>query len=323
MDKETLSNYGWIVICVLVLAVMIALSGPFGTFVAHAVKSTTQGLFDVNQSALDAAGITIDDNAFPACDHTYENYKCTQCGDVIEHTCNFENNKCTLCGKELPVAGKTLKDYTWEEIKIIADLGMGDEYFNLGDTKTFTTTDGIEVVMEIIAFDADTKTDGTGTAGITWLSKNIIATRNMNSTASNANGWKESELRAWMQNDFYTVIPLEVKNVIATVNKTYADVTSMSTLSCADNIWIPSVHEVCKYTDYYGEHEGPTYTNYFNEDERRIRYDVNGNPVEWWLRSTHNHYSGYKTQFYSIVSGGYNSMKIANNTYGVVLGFCT
>ena len=59
MDKETLSNYGWIVICVLVLAVMLAFATPFGTFVANAVKSTTQGLFDVNQNALDAAGIEI------------------------------------------------------------------------------------------------------------------------------------------------------------------------------------------------------------------------------------------------------------------------
>ena len=64
MDKETLSNYGWIVICVLVMVVMIALAGPFGTFVADAVKSTTQGLFDVNQNAMNAAGINIDDNAF-------------------------------------------------------------------------------------------------------------------------------------------------------------------------------------------------------------------------------------------------------------------
>ena len=30
MDKETLSNYGWVVICVLVLVVMIALATPFG-----------------------------------------------------------------------------------------------------------------------------------------------------------------------------------------------------------------------------------------------------------------------------------------------------
>lgn len=64
MDKETLSNYGWIVICVLVMAVMIALAGPFGTFVSDAVKSTTQGLFDVNQGALGAAGIEIEDNGF-------------------------------------------------------------------------------------------------------------------------------------------------------------------------------------------------------------------------------------------------------------------
>ena len=64
MDKETLSNYGWIVICVLVLAVMLALATPFGTFVAGAVKSTTAGLFGVNQNALGAAGIEIGDQAF-------------------------------------------------------------------------------------------------------------------------------------------------------------------------------------------------------------------------------------------------------------------
>ena len=65
MDKETLSNYGWIVICVLVLAVMIALATPFGTFVADAVKSTTQGLFDVNQNALNSTGlINIDGQTF-------------------------------------------------------------------------------------------------------------------------------------------------------------------------------------------------------------------------------------------------------------------
>ena len=59
MDKQTLSNYGWIVICVMFLAVMLAFASPFGKFVAGAVQSTTQGLFDVNQNALDAAGIEI------------------------------------------------------------------------------------------------------------------------------------------------------------------------------------------------------------------------------------------------------------------------
>lgn len=53
MDKETLSNYGWVVICVLVLVVMIALATPFGKFIAEAVKNTTQGLFDASYTALD------------------------------------------------------------------------------------------------------------------------------------------------------------------------------------------------------------------------------------------------------------------------------
>ena len=64
MDKETLSNYGWIVICVMVLAVMLAFASPFGNFVADAIKSTTQGLFDVNQGALDSAGIQIMEQEF-------------------------------------------------------------------------------------------------------------------------------------------------------------------------------------------------------------------------------------------------------------------
>jgi hypothetical protein len=68
MDKETLSNYGWVVICVLVLVVMIALATPFGKYIAEAVKNTTEGLFTVSKNALnaglkDAADVTIGDPA--------------------------------------------------------------------------------------------------------------------------------------------------------------------------------------------------------------------------------------------------------------------
>lgn len=64
MDKETLSNYGWVVICVLVLVVMIALATPFGKYIADAVKHTTQGLFGASHEALNkglssAAGVTV------------------------------------------------------------------------------------------------------------------------------------------------------------------------------------------------------------------------------------------------------------------------
>ena len=59
MDKETLSNYGWVVICVLVLAVMIALATPFGHYIEGAVKNTTSGMFGASSNALDTVGISI------------------------------------------------------------------------------------------------------------------------------------------------------------------------------------------------------------------------------------------------------------------------
>lgn len=64
MDKSTLSNYGWIVIAVLVLSVMIALATPFGGYIEAGVKSTVQGLFDTSESALNVVGMTAGDGNF-------------------------------------------------------------------------------------------------------------------------------------------------------------------------------------------------------------------------------------------------------------------
>ena len=57
MDKNTLSNYGWIVIAVLVLSVMIALATPFGNYVENAVLSAQEGLITTNNNAFEATGL--------------------------------------------------------------------------------------------------------------------------------------------------------------------------------------------------------------------------------------------------------------------------
>lgn len=56
MDKETLSNYGWIVVLVLVLAVLLAIATPFGNFIADGFKAAYMGLFDTSNNAM---GIVI------------------------------------------------------------------------------------------------------------------------------------------------------------------------------------------------------------------------------------------------------------------------
>jgi len=95
-------GYTRIVICVLVLAVMIALATPFGSFVSEAVQSTTKGLFDVNKSALDSTGlINIDNQEF----------------DVPDGNGGAET--------PAPVVGATFTDgtfLTWEELKTQYDV---------------------------------------------------------------------------------------------------------------------------------------------------------------------------------------------------------
>lgn len=58
MDKETLSQYGWVVICVLVLAVMIAFASPFGTAIKEAIDGTVKALDAGADKALATAGFT-------------------------------------------------------------------------------------------------------------------------------------------------------------------------------------------------------------------------------------------------------------------------
>ena len=58
MDKETLSQYGWVVICVLVLAVMIAMATPFGQSIEKAITDTVTTLDTSADQALSKAFVT-------------------------------------------------------------------------------------------------------------------------------------------------------------------------------------------------------------------------------------------------------------------------
>ena len=51
MDKSTLSNYGWLVIVTLILAVMLAFATPFGTYVGDGVVSVANGIVGTSNDA--------------------------------------------------------------------------------------------------------------------------------------------------------------------------------------------------------------------------------------------------------------------------------
>ena len=58
MDKNTLSHYGWIVVLILILSVLLALATPFGNFVARGFKATYVG---ISMGDYDGLGNVIED----------------------------------------------------------------------------------------------------------------------------------------------------------------------------------------------------------------------------------------------------------------------
>ena len=220
----------------------------------------------------------------------------------------------------LPAIGKTAEEYTWAEISAISEAGIADEYFNLGDTKTFALSDGTEVVMEMVAFNADDKADGSGKAGISWISKDLVAQHVMNSTKTNEGGWKESELRSWMQGEFYATLPVEVKSSIVNVSKTYYDYSTQSILSCVDSVWAPSLGEMYghNYETLGCENSGAEYTGFFTSEQSRIKtYD--GTTISWWLRTARRN----NELFRRVTGAGVPLNSDASTSNGVALGFCT
>ena len=137
MDKETLSNYGWIVICILVLSVMIALATPFGNYVSNAVKSTTKGLNDTSDKAMSVVGLNGKGEWDDSGSDTTEIKR--EAGSVIPDGATYTpSGKTTLVGNgtnkfpNTPSSGDTYEEgdyiYTYDEGQEYQREDENDDY---------------------------------------------------------------------------------------------------------------------------------------------------------------------------------------------------
>ena len=216
---------------------------------------------------------------------------------------------------DYPVTDFSTITDSWAEIFAAEDDGTYATKYSVGDTKQITIN-GVTDYMQIVAMNADTLADNTGTAKITWISKGMFTTHRMNATAVTTDGWAATEMRTWLRDTILPTLDSTIQANIKTVTKTYKDVTTSSTLSLSDTVWIPSGREIFGGTTY--EDSGCDYTGYFNSATRRIKYNTSGSASGWWLRSANS-----ATNFYNVNSGGNSHNSSANGAYGVALGFCT
>lgn len=208
-----------------------------------------------------------------------------------------------------------------------------------GDCKPFTWTDGSSGAVQIAGFYHDDKSDGTGKAGITFITRDSLPQKQaMNVSGNNQGGWEFSDLRLALEDGLTTQVPADISDKVLAVNKTTNNVGASDnddvTSSTSDRFWLFSKVEIAgELTDSelvnsaVLSREGVQYRLFSDcgvvnaQDNPILDKRHNGEYAIWWTRSS---VLGLDSGYYVVTQTGRadDFSYYADNEYGVVLGFC-
>lgn len=115
-----------------------------------------------------------------------------------------------------------LENNTWGQIDQAGAIGLAPSLWEIGDEKNFTV--GSEMLTSVILdFNHDNASDGSGKVPISFGLKELMSqTRGWNWMASNrANGYLDSGFPTYFEGTVIPNLPVELQNVLKTVNKTF------------------------------------------------------------------------------------------------------
>ena len=213
--------------------------------------------------------------------------------------------------------GDNLNDTDWADIDICGRLGMAQQFFKVGDSKT-VNIGGTNYEVQIIGFNHDDKVSGGKAAYSFQLVDCLNQTQQMNTSNTNTGGWNGSAMRGRMST-YKSQLPAALRNVIKTVKKKSGTGggSSSGTQQTNDDLFLLSEIEIFGTTTYSVAGEGTQY-EWYKAGNSRIK-KVNGSANSWWGRSPN---SGNANYFCSVNSSGYAGYSDAYGSYGVSFGFC-
>ena len=253
----------------------------------------------------------------------------------------------------------------------LSDKGKGSSYYaemednlNKGTQGSLTLSDGSNLPFKLIGILHDDKADGSGKkAGLTFMAWNSLPKAYcMNGTMPNDNtttcasdgytnkgGWRDSNLRQWMNTgEIWNQFPTDFQNNVTTVlkqtnNMYYGNTSGSAASATADKVWLVSYRELVPtiydgWKSYNGfpalSQEGSQYEyfqgkvmhNYSNNNILSGIYEtVSGSAPSgaynyyWWERSPNPYFSYY---FLRVTSNGDPSISDgASCRYSVVPAF--
>lgn len=213
--------------------------------------------------------------------------------------------------------GDNLNDTDWADIDICGRLGMAQQFFKVGDSKT-VNIGGTNYEVQIIGFNHDDKVSGGKAAYSFQLVDCLNQTQQMNTGNTNTGGWNGSAMRGRMST-YKSQLPAALRNVIKTVKKKSGTGggSSSGTQQTNDDLFLLSEIEIFGTTTYSVAGEGTQY-EWYKAGNSRIK-KVNGSAYDWWERSP---YSGGTGFFCNVGSSGSAAGGSAAGSAGVSFGFC-
>ena len=213
--------------------------------------------------------------------------------------------------------GDNLNDTDWADIDICGRLGMAQQFFKVGDSKT-VNIGGTNYEVQIIGFNHDDKVSGGKAAYSFQLVDCLNQTQQMNTSNTNTGGWNGSAMRGRMST-YKSQLPAALRNVIKTVKKKSGTGggSSSGTQQTNDDLFLLSEIEIFGTTTYSVAGEGTQY-EWYKAGNSRIK-KVNGSANYWWERSPN---SGYTNYFCFVNSSGNATDSNATSSHGVSFGFC-
>lgn len=263
---------------------------------------------------------------------------------------------------------KSLDDYSWSELSQISKeiaaaptddaarsiaqkYKLVDEHGVLSNEEVrIELRDGSVASAQLVGIRHDDKSDGSGKAGLTFVTKQALGQQSMNSNGDNAGGWEASQMRSWLASTELPQFPHELQSVLVPVKKATnnagnaRDASAVSTTD--DKLWLLSATEVCGKIDWfaheYGKQfaylddvvnaEGMQYERYVTEgitphsdSSGTLTKNFQGEKSAWWYRSAFFFvYEGLEHRyFYNVLPTGYPyGYASPKEALGVVVGFC-
>ena len=249
---------------------------------------------------------------------------------------------------DIPITGVTyywaqfaFDGYIEDDWDLIADNAASGNLSNygIGGRKKFTVTVGgvtsnmeaeiVGINMDKLNEISDSYNNGSETAGLSFICYNLLNLNKvvngspktyMDKTSLSAGGWSQSDMRAWMNNELFNALPLELQDYILPVVKTsdlgyYAKALTTT----VDKLWAPSDAELnAENRDQVVAGQGEPYPVFTNAASRAKKSE-NGAVTVYWTRST----GLTNMHFFRYIDGqGNANSNGAGNPMGICFGFC-